>query len=267
MSAEMLAHDTRLIAEAVATTTDELDIISCLEGHTPNFLPINHFKYGSNMLNAFTLVAQSSADPEYYGGTPPEITLDDPTRTALGGMLAVALAPRQEIRADIPDFQIGKARNLAVCPDTEGNFLKSLEIEEPPRYGDASLRYQKIVVDEHGQPILFQQSVGAKTSLTLTATKVDGREYPAGTVVKAVIDPDCDVVKAKKTGIDNTTLLVVEKQAVKFVQPGRLTEFAFDLYERPLVFTAEVFHEHNGYTHPTTDVTLDQIRDKVASLL
>lgn len=267
MSAELLARDTRLIAEAVEPTTDQIDIISCLEGHTPNFLPINHFKYGSNMLNAFTLVAQASADPEYYDGIPPEITLVEPTRTTLGGMLAVALAPRQKSRTDIPDFPIGKARNLAVCPDTEGNFLKSLEIEEPPKHGDSSLRYQKIVVDENGQPILFQESVGAKTSLTLTAIQVEGREYPAGTVVKAVIDPDCDVKQAKKTGLENTTLLVVGKKAVKFVQPGRLTEFAFDLYERPLVFTSEVFHEHNGYTFPTSEVTLDEIRTRVASLL
>ncbi len=54
MSYELLNRDAEIIAEALEKTDDELDVISCLNGERPTLLPINHFRYGSSLFNAYT---------------------------------------------------------------------------------------------------------------------------------------------------------------------------------------------------------------------
>lgn len=267
MSYELLIKDAEVIAEALQGTDDQLDVTSCLEGQTPTLLPFNHFRYGSSLFNAHTLITQARSGDEYYEPVP-ELKEPPQAKTKLGKFVANALTT-PNVDHEIPRLAIGKAFTMSVCINTETNFLSSLgfvSTEGLMLPVKKEIRQEKIVVDEEGKPVLFQEALEAKTSLTLTPLSIGGVEYPAGTVVKTVISPDAKILSAKPAIVDGIQQHVVKLNSVRFIQPGRLTEFAFEPYERPLVFTSKPAYD-NGNLQQTYDVTLDQIRDKVASLL
>lgn len=267
MSYEYLDRDAEVIAEALQETEDQLDVISCLEGQTPTLLPFNHFRYGSSLFNAHTLITQARSGDDYYEPVP-ELEETPETKTELGKFVAKTLTT-PEIDPEIPRFAIGKAFTMSVCINTETNFLLSLGFVSPEgnvASPTKAVKQEKIVVDEEGRPILFQEAIEAKTSLTLVPLAIGGVEYPAGTVVKTVISPDAKILRAQPATLDGIYQHVVSLNGVRFVQPGRLTEFAFEPNERPLVFTSKPAYD-NGRLQQTYDVTLDQIRDKIDSLL